>query len=74
MRQCEICEKGSIIRGTRKKLRGNYNPTSKKRKYPNLQSFLSKDGKRILACAKCIKTQSKRARAVVLTQGRGPDL
>ena len=62
MRQCSICEKGSIIRGARKKLRGNYNPTSKKRKYPNLQSFRSTDGKRILACTKCIKTQAKTAK------------
>ena len=61
MRQCKICEKGSIIRGTRKKLRGNYNPTSKKRKYPNLQFTKNPAGAgRVLACTKCIKTQAKR--------------
>jgi len=37
MRQCAICGKGSIIRGKRKLLRGHYNPTSRSRKYPNLQ-------------------------------------
>jgi len=37
MKQCAVCGKGSIIRGARKKLRGNYNPTPKKRKQPNLQ-------------------------------------
>lgn len=59
MRQCEICGKGSIVRGARKKLRGKYNPTAKKRKYPNLQYARLPNGKRILACAKCIKTLSK---------------
>lgn len=55
MRQCQICEKGSIMRGSRKKLRGNYNPIPKTRKYPNLQITRSADGRRILACTKCIK-------------------
>jgi len=32
MKQCAICGKGSIIRGARKKLRSNYNPTPKKKK------------------------------------------
>lgn len=52
------------------KLRGKYNPTSKKRKYPNLQwisvpvgvkrkNFKQFAGKRIKACAKCIKSLSK---------------
>jgi len=59
MRQCKICGKGSIIRGTRKKLRGKYNPTAQTRKYPNLQKFKTPDGKRVLACAKCIKKSKK---------------
>jgi len=43
----------------RKLLRGNYNPTIKKRKYPNLQ-WLTIDSKpRIKACAKCIKARAK---------------
>ena len=59
MKQCEICGKGSIVRGARKKLRGKYNPTPKKRKYPNLQKTKSFSGKQIIACAKCIKRLSK---------------
>ncbi|KKQ22346.1 MAG: hypothetical protein US36_C0008G0018 [Candidatus Wolfebacteria bacterium GW2011_GWC1_37_10] len=60
MRQCQICEKGSIMRAGRKKLRGNYNPTPKTRKYPNLQWFRPENGKRILACTKCIKSSHKK--------------
>jgi len=52
------------------KLRGKYNPTTKKRKYPNLQwvtvpvgttkkKYKDFAGKRILACAKCIKALAK---------------
>jgi len=48
-----------MVAVTRKKLRGNYNPTSKKRKYPNLQWVRIANGKRVKACAKCIKTMSK---------------
>jgi len=58
MKQCEICGKGSIIRGKRVKLRGKYNPTGKFRKKPNLQKS-SFDGEKVLACTKCIKKQSK---------------
>jgi hypothetical protein len=54
----------------RRKLRGKYNPTIKKRKKPNLQwvlipkgikkePFKKFAGKRILACTKCIKTLAK---------------
>jgi len=59
MKQCEICGKGSIVRGARKKLRGNYNPMPKKRKYPNLQKTKLLSGERVVACAKCIKRLSK---------------
>ncbi|MBI2050053.1 MAG: hypothetical protein HYT35_01165 [Candidatus Staskawiczbacteria bacterium] len=47
------------------KLRGKYNPTQKVRKYPNLQWVRLPaqrglfSGKRVLACAKCIKAMSK---------------
>ena len=61
MRQCEICGKGSLIRGSRKKLRGNYNPTGTSRRFPNLQKATSLDGKRVLACTQCIKTIAKKA-------------
>ncbi|PIZ01222.1 hypothetical protein COY61_00370 [bacterium (Candidatus Gribaldobacteria) CG_4_10_14_0_8_um_filter_33_9] len=68
---CTICNKGSKLFGTRKKLRaGKYNPTGKKRKYPNLQKFQVPEdvkhknyksfaNKKILCCAKCIKRLSK---------------
>jgi len=63
---CTICGKGSRVFGKRKKLRGKYNPTVKKRKYPNLQwlkvpqdvthkKFKPFAGKRILVCTKCMK-------------------
>jgi ribosomal protein L28 len=60
MRQCAVCGKGSILRAARKKLRGKYNPTPLKRKYPNLQSFKTAEGKKVLACAKCIKQSLKK--------------
>jgi len=41
-------------------LRGHYNPTSRKRKYPNLQ-WSQVQGKRIRICTDCIKTQHKTA-------------
>jgi len=51
----------------RRKLRGKYNPTVKKRKYPNLQWVRLPAGKeglpsgeRVLACAKCIKAMAKK--------------
>ncbi|MBI4993581.1 hypothetical protein HZC33_01295 [Candidatus Wolfebacteria bacterium] len=59
MRQCKICGKGSILFAKRLKLRGNYNPIPKTRKYPNIQSTRLENGKRVLACVKCIKTQKK---------------
>lgn len=48
--------------GTRKLLRGHYNPTNWTRKYPNLQMFTTPSGERVLACTKCIKTFSKKTR------------
>jgi ribosomal protein L28 len=69
-KQCAICAKKSRMMQKLVKLRGKYNPTSKKRKYPNLQwvtvpvgtkrkKFKVFAGKRILACTKCIKSLSK---------------
>ena len=69
-RQCAICGKKSIMVGKFKKLMASYNPLPKRRKYPNLQwvkiplgatnkKFKEFIGKRIKACAKCIKTLSK---------------
>jgi len=59
-KQCAICGKGGVMVGKRVKLRGKYNPTIKKRKYPNLQWVRLASGKRVLACTKCIKALSKR--------------
>jgi ribosomal protein L28 len=59
---CQICGKKSIVARKRNKLRGKYNPTPKKRKYPNLQWVRLASGKRVLACTRCIKTLSKTKR------------
>ena len=59
-RICTICGKKSTLIVPRKKLRGKYNPTGKKRKYPNLQWVRLVSGKRVKACAKCIKAMAKR--------------
>jgi len=63
---CSICKKKSAMSVTLVKLRGKYNPTSRKRKYPNLQWVKlpasqqgGPSGKKVLACAKCIKRLSK---------------
>lgn len=56
---CTICGKKSAMGVTLVKLRGKYNPTSKVRKRPNLQWFKMRGGKRVLACAKCIKRSHK---------------
>ncbi len=59
MRVCQICGKGSQMGGTRKKLRGNYNPVNWSRKHPNLQKTRTLGGKRVLACTDCIKKMPK---------------
>ena len=68
---CTICDKSSFMGGKYKKLISRYNPSPKTRKYPNLQwvivpegttnkKFKPYAGKRILACAKCIKSLGKK--------------
>ncbi len=70
-RKCTICEKKSVMASQRKKLMSKYNPTPKKRKYPNLQllrvpldvkkpAYKKYAGQKIVACTKCIKTLDKR--------------
>ena len=70
-KKCTICAKTSMMVWHRVKLRGKYNPTVKRRKYPNLQwvyipvgttraTHKEFAGKRIKACVKCIKTLGKR--------------
>lgn len=56
---CTICKKHSAMSTRLVKLRGKYNPTTKVRKYPNLQWVKLPSGKRVLACAKCIKRTAK---------------
>ena len=70
-KQCSICGKKGKKGWKLKKLRGKYNPTKKRKQYPNLQwvkvpidikkpVYKKLAGKRILVCAKCIKTIGKR--------------
>jgi hypothetical protein len=58
--------------GTRLLLRGHYNPTNWSRKYPNLQKTRNPEGKRVLACVKCIRSMSRvRApRATFVREGK----
>ena len=69
-KECQTCGKKSRLLTKLVKLRGKYNPTIRKRKYPNLQwvhipldtkrkAFKPFAGKRIQSCAKCIKSLSK---------------
>ncbi|MFH1780487.1 MAG: hypothetical protein ABH841_00540 [Candidatus Nealsonbacteria bacterium] len=58
-RVCELCSKKGIMVQKLVKLRGKYNPTIKKRKHPNLQLVTLISGKRVKACAKCIKAMGK---------------
>jgi len=62
MRQCTKCGKSYIKGGTRKLLRGHYNPTKTSKKKANLQwtkSFIP--GKRVLVCTRCLKGLTKKA-------------
>lgn len=62
MKHCTICNKTSLMAGQRKKVMSRYNPTPKKRKYPNIQWLRLPSGERIKACTKCIKTVAKKAK------------
>lgn len=70
MTRCPRCGKKPMMVTTRKLLRGHYNPTSRSRRYPNLQwtkinpeqaKALGASGKRIKLCTDCIKTLNKAA-------------
>ncbi len=61
-RICEICEKRKQTGNHRKLLRGHYNITGKRFFKPNLQKTLH-EGKKVLACVNCIRTQAKHAAA-----------
>ncbi|MBI1984489.1 MAG: hypothetical protein HYS60_00040 [Candidatus Wildermuthbacteria bacterium] len=58
--QCAICEKGQNNAWTLVKLRGKFNPTTKRKQKPNLQWVRLPSGQRLKACAKCIKAVGKR--------------
>lgn len=59
-RKCAICEKKSMMVWRRVQLRATkFNPTIKRRQYPNLQWVRLSNNKRVLACAKCIKAMAK---------------
>ena len=69
-RVCPTCQKRSRIFIGLNKLRGKYNPSTKRRRKPNLQwaqipieekrvAFKKLLGKRVKICAKCIKTLAK---------------
>ncbi|PIR89231.1 MAG: hypothetical protein COU07_02085 [Candidatus Harrisonbacteria bacterium CG10_big_fil_rev_8_21_14_0_10_40_38] len=62
MRSCAICGKTSRMGGTRRLLRGHYNPTNWTRKYPNLQKMTLESGEKILACTQCMRTRTKATR------------
>ena len=56
---CPTCKKTSGFRIKRVLLRGHYNPTVKQKQHPNLQWVTLSLGKRIKACASCIKASQK---------------
>jgi len=57
-RICDACGKGSMIVTPRKLLRGNWNPTTKHRKFPNLQTLRYGGGK-MKVCTRCLRTLKK---------------
>lgn len=61
MRECARCKKSYQGGGTRKLLRGHYNPTTYGKKKANLQwtrAFIS--GKRVLLCTRCLRTITRK--------------
>ncbi|MBI1971518.1 MAG: hypothetical protein HYS52_01555 [Candidatus Wildermuthbacteria bacterium] len=58
-KSCAICGKTFNIAWRLVKLRGKYNPTTKRKQRPNLQWTRLFSGERVRACAKCIKAVSK---------------
>jgi len=57
---CEICEKKGKVIWSRVRLRATkFNPTTKRKQQPNLQSITLPTGQKLKACAKCIKAMSK---------------
>jgi len=56
-KQCPICEKGTQVGGGySNRIRATqFNPTGKRRRYPNLQWASLPQGGRIKICTKCLK-------------------
>jgi len=72
-RGCAICNKEKTIGNLRKLLRGHRNVTGKREFKPNLQKT-SFQGKKVLACVKCIKTQSRAARAAKKSKSKSAEV
>ncbi|MEO8065376.1 MAG: L28 family ribosomal protein [Candidatus Doudnabacteria bacterium] len=60
MRKCSICGKGYLATFTR----SHSMRKTKVRLYPNLQMLKLDHGKRVKACAKCMKTHYRKLAAV----------
>ena len=58
-RICGVCGKGSIVITPRKLLLAHQNPTTKQRRYPNLQT-LRITGAKLRLCTRCLKTMKKK--------------
>lgn len=61
-RKCYFCGKKYKIVNRRIKLRGKYNPTTKRKQKANLQWFKLSSNKKVLACTKCIKRKTKKVK------------
>ena len=59
MRACSICEKSYKYSITRKKVRSKYNPVGRHKTQANLQWVKLPNGKRVKACANCMRTLAK---------------
>jgi ribosomal protein L28 len=59
-RICGVCGKGSQVITPRKLLRAHRNPTTKQRRYPNLQT-LRVAGSKLRLCTRCLKTLKRKA-------------
>ena len=56
-KQCEICNKGSQLGGgySNRVRATKFNPTGKRRRYPNLQWARNLLGLRVRICTRCMK-------------------
>jgi len=56
-RVCTICDKKSVVGGgySNRVRATQFNPTGKRRRYPNLQWAKTPSGKRVKICTGCLK-------------------